>query len=814
MSEIAVAEVHKFGGSSLASVDVIQSIANRVGESHHAIVVSAIADTTKKLQALLDEAVCQKDYQSTLNDIASLHHNYAKQLLAAPSQFIELFDADVAQLKAILQAVALMRRYTEAIQEVVLSFGEKWSGRMVSLSLGEGAHYLDASKILVAYKHQKLSYIDWDASYDYLADALDGVHFKHLVITGFIAQDLDGHITNLGLNGSDYSAAIFAKLLQAKQLTIWTDVDGIYTADPNVVKLAYVIPELSYKEALELAYFGAKVVHPQAMQPALESGIPITIKNSFKPEFNGTAICLSPSESDKAIRGLSAINGVVLVNIEGTGMIGVSGMASRVFDALKEAGVSVLLISQASSEHSICLAVREEEAASTKAFLSERFQFELSSNLIDKITVIDECAILVAVGDAMVGKPGIAAKLLTHLAKANINVYAISQGSSERNISLVVKKKDINRGLRAVHAGFYLANRTLALGLIGPGNVGNTFLEQLKDNLSFLQKELKINIQLKAIARSKTMLLSETHIPLDTWQQHFDEHQKPLDLNALAKALANEDTPHAVVIDCSASDDIAASYPDFIKKGLHIITPNKKALSQEYQSYQDLFNTGEEHHRHFLYETTVCAGLPVINTLQDMIQTGDKIISIEGVFSGTLSYIFNELNQGRTFSSAISAAYDLGLTEPDPRDDLSGMDVARKCVCLSREIGGEVSLDDVSIESILPQALMSGTVDDFLKQKDALDALFHDRMARVIDSGQKLCYLGRIDSDGGITVGVNEVDSNSPFFSLAGTDNMVIFTSHRYKDNPLVVRGPGAGAEVTAGGVFADLIRLVSLISE
>lgn len=805
--------VHKFGGTSLRDEARFRKVSELIVNESNIVVVSAIANTTSTLQQLLDDAVSNNEYQNALIELIDNHKKMANALLDNYKDYHAVLEKDLKEVKAILHAVHLIGSYTLPIKEFVLSYGEQWSAQLLASFLPKKTLYLDASTVLVAEKKDAISLIDWSKSEAKLKQFLNDNDYDHLIITGFLAQNREGQRTTLGLNGSDYSAAIFAKLFNANKLVIWTDVDGIYSASPTIVKSAHVLDSLSYKEALELAYFGASVIHPQAMQPALECNIPIYIKNSFNLEAKGTCISAEPAPSKQEIRGLTSICDVVLLNIEGTGMIGVSGMASRVFGALRDVHVSVLLISQASSEHSICMAVYAHHATLALETLKEQFHFELSSQLIEKISLIKDCAILVAVGDAMVGKIGIAGKLLSNLANANINVYAISQGSSERNISVVINQKDINKGLRVTHSGFYLSNKTLSIGLIGPGNVGRALLTQLAENQKRLKDELQINLQLRGIARSKTMCLANDGINASHWQDDYETDNQPFELEEFIAHISAEDRPHSLIIDCTASDDIARHYPRFIESGLHIITPNKKASSGDLNAYHEIKRLSHIKRRHFLYETNVCAGLPVINTLQDLVLTGDEIESIEGVFSGTLSYIFSEVNTGESFSSVIQRAYDLGLTEPDPRDDLSGMDVARKCVCLARELGLEIGLEDVIVESLCPSVLMDKPIDEFLNEKAILDDLLSEKLTSAINANRKLVYLGSISKNGDINVGIKMVDLRSPFYNLEGTDNMVIFTSKRYKDNPLVVQGPGAGAEVTAAGVFADLLRLTSLIS-
>ena len=545
--------------------------------------------------------------------------------------------------------------------------------------------------VLFSYEKNGIICIDWEKSQAALDLFLTHKIFDQIVITGFIASTLEGKRTTLGRNGSDFSAAIFAKLFNAHSLVIWTDVDGIYTADPSRVRSAFVIDSLSYKEALELAYFGAKVLHPMAIGPVREANIPMYIKNSFNPHAQGTHISDTPKKSKHLIKGLTCIDHITLINIEGTGMMGVSGMAARVFQILHVAGISVILISQGSSEHSICFAISNVYSDAAVSALKEHLQFELERHYIEAISVDNHCAVLSAVGDEMIGATGIAGKLCAALARAHINIHAISQGSSERNISIVVAQADIHRALQSVHSGFYLSPKTISIGLIGPGLVGSELLRQIQTHP---------NLYVRGIMTSKKMLLSHERIDLTQWQETLHSSNMNMDLDAFLNHILADDFPHAVIIDCTANQTIASQYMHFIERGMHVITPNKYTNAGDLDYYKQLKQLVRKKQMHYLYEATVCAGLPVMNTLQDILKTGDQVLKIEGVVSGTLSYIFNELAKGKLFSQVVLEAKKLGYTEPDPREDLSGMDVARKLVSLAREIGHEVMLNEVKIHDL------------------------------------------------------------------------------------------------------------------
>jgi aspartokinase/homoserine dehydrogenase 1 len=809
-------KVHKFGGSSLANADRFNAIKPLLNGKSEIIVVSAVQGTTTALQAIIDAAKRGAPFLQTLEKLEKKHFNLANALLSRnkSGDVITLIKKDFTEIKYILYSVQLTGSCSKEMQDFTLGYGEIWSAKILSYYLSECSNviYLDASTVLFVYEKNGMKCIDWQKSKIALDSFLEKKVFDQIVITGFIASTLEGKRTTLGRNGSDFSAAIFANLFKAKCLTIWTDVDGIYTADPNRVRSAFAIESLSYNEALELAYFGAKVLHPMTIAPMRECEIPIYIKNSFNPDAKGTYISVSPVKSPYLIKGLTCIDDISLINIEGTGMIGVSGIAARVFQILHQEGISVILISQASSEHSICFAVSNAYTDSALNALTDKLQFEIDKKQIEGIYVDKDCAIMSAVGDEMVGTIGISGKLCDSLAKANINIRAISQGSSERNISIVVKSIDINRSLQAVHASFYLSRKTISIGLIGPGLVGSTLLRQIQNAIAQLKSTYQANLYVRGIMNSKKMLLSHEPIDLTSWEAQLDQCDS-VDSNIFVSHILTDDLPHAVIIDCTANQTIAHQYINFIEKGIHVITPNKHANAGDLDYYKKLKLLTQKRNIHYLYEATVCAGLPVIDTLQDILKTGDHILKIEGVISGTLSYIFNELAKGRVFSEIVMEAKKLGYTEPDPREDLSGMDVARKLVCLAREIGHDVTLDDVKVYDLIPAALKSCNTDEFLEKLPTYDAQMQHVIANANNKKEKLCYVGAIDSNGTMNVAIKSFPESHPFARLNGTDNMLIFHTRRYHENPLIIQGPGAGAEVTAAGIFADLLRLVSFLS-
>jgi len=631
------------------------------------------------------------------------------------------------------------------------------------------------------------------------------------VITGYVASTKDGVAATLGRNGSDYSASIFAALFAADEIHIWTDVDGVMSANPRLVPEAVTLDTLSYDEAMELAYFGAKVIHPSTMAPAVERALPIYIRNTFKAEHPGTRIHAT-STSAFPVKGLATVEQIALLNLEGTGMIGVPGTAHRLFGALRDEGISVVMISQGSSEHSICcaipaVAVERARAAVERAFFAERHHGQIQT-----VDVTPNCSILAVVGEGMAGKPGIAARFFSTLGKAGVNLRAIAQGSSERNISVVVDAADTQRALRAAHAAFYLSEQTISIGIVGAGNVGTVLLRQLDRELKRLKDTFDIDLRVRAIATSRRMHLSDSAIDLGSWRESLDTQGEALDLGKLAMHVHTEHLPHAVLIDCTASDDVARLYGTWLERGIHVITPNKRANTGSLEYYRRLRAANRSVGAHYLYETTVGAALPIVQTLHDLVQTGDDIVEIEGILSGTLSYLFNRFDGTTPFSSLVREARELGYTEPDPRDDLSGMDVARKVTILAREMGVPLELSNVSVRSLVPDVLRSGSVDEFLSSLPNHDAEMETLRAEAAARGEVLRFVGRVGSTGDASVALRSYPVSHPFARIQLTDNIVLFRTARYADNPLVVQGPGAGREVTAAGVFADLLRLAAYL--
>jgi aspartokinase/homoserine dehydrogenase 1 len=819
--------VHKFGGTSMADAGCIRRVAEILLSNparRQAVVVSAMAKMTDALLALVSAAEgSSASIRPGLEALAERYRAAVQALLAdrvVAQPVLEAFESDLADAEDVLQAISLVRSAADRSRDLIAGYGELWSSRLLAAYLdamrrGDASRqvrWIDARQVIVIEHGEMGPAVQWAESQARAAEQFANIDNGIAVVTGFIASEKNGLYTTLGRNGSDFSASIIGGLLDASEIVIWTDVDGVMSADPNRVPEASIISELSYNEAMELAYFGAKVIHPQTMAPAVSRSIPIYIKNTFNPAAPGSRIGRDAGSAADQIKGITSVDDVALVNLEGTGMIGVPGTADRLFGSLRAAGISVILISQASSEHSICFAVPGKQAVRVEQVVRDAFALELQQGQIQRVDVQRNCSIIAVVGDGMAGLPGIAAKFFGTLGNSGINVRAIAQGSSERNISAVIDKQEATRALRAVHSGFYLSAKTVSLGIIGPGNVGGTLLDQMAAQAGRLRKEFGLDLRVRGIATSTRMHLADRAVDLGRWREAIQDKAEPLDWARFSAHVKSDYLPHSAIVDCSASDGVAERYVDWFRNGMHVVTPNKKAHSGPLADYDRLLSESRRHHVYFLYETTVGAALPVIGTLRDLNQTGDEIVSIEGILSGTLAYLFNVFDGRRPFSAIVQEARDKGYTEPDPRDDLSGVDFARKLIILGREMGLRLEMADVQVESLVPDALRELPIDEFLRQLSRHDDTMLQRLEDARSSGRVLRYVGRLDRSSGATVRLEALAADHPFAHMNLTDNVVRFESSRYSANPLVVQGPGAGPAVTAAGVFADVLRLASYL--
>ncbi|CAA2966652.1 bifunctional aspartokinase homoserine dehydrogenase, chloroplastic-like [Olea europaea subsp. europaea] len=821
--------IHKFGGTCVGTSERIRNVADIIvkdGSERKLVVVSAMSKVTDMMYALIFKAQSRDDsYISTLDAVLEKHKSTALDLLEGDglSSFLSRLHQDIGNLKAMLRAIYIAGHATESFSDFVVGHGELWSAQLLSSVVqknGLDCKCMDTRDVLVV---NPTSSNQVDPDFLESGKRLEKWYSENpsnmIVATGFIASTPQNIPTTLKRDGSDFSAAIMGALFRARQVTIWTDVDGVYSADPRKVSEAVILKTLSYQEAWEMSYFGANVLHPRTIIPVMTYDIPIVIRNIFNLSAPGTMICQSIGSEDEngqrlesPVKGFATIDNLALVNVEGTGMAGVPGTASAIFSAVKDVGANVIMISQASSEHSVCFAVPENEVKAVSSALESRFRQALDAGRLSQIAVISNCSILATVGQKMASTPGVSASLFSALAKANINIRAIAQGCSEYNVTVVVNREDCIRALRAVHSRFYLSRTTIAMGIIGPGLIGGALLDQLRDQAAVLKEKFNIELRVMGITGSRTMLLSDVGIDLSKWRDLQMEKGEKADMQKFVQRVhGNHFIPNTVIVDCTADSYVASRYYDWLRQGIHVITPNKKANSGPLEQLRAL---QRQSYTHYFYEATVGAGLPIIKTLQGLLETGDKILRIEGIFSGTLSYIFNNFVGTRAFSDVVKEAKEAGYTEPDPRDDLSGTDVARKVIILARESGLKLELSDIPVQSLVPEPLKaSASAEEFMQQLPKFDQDLTKRRQEAEAAGDVLRYVGVVDviNQKGI-VELRRYKKEHPFAQLTGSDNIIAFTTQRYEKQPLIVRGPGAGAEVTAGGVFSDILRLASYL--
>ena len=715
----------------------------------------------------------------------------------------------------ILSGIRLLLEATPRTMDYVLSFGERNSAFIIANALqqrGIKADYLDARTIIKTDKKFGSASVRFDETNKTIR-----AHYKNTdhvqVVTGFISSHTGGLTTTLGRGGSDYTAAILGSALKATCIEIWTDVDGILTADPRKVPNAFTIPTVTYEEAMEMSHFGAKVIYPPTIQPALKSRIPVYIKNTYNPDFEGSLISDNPGKNKQPVKGISSISNVSLLSLQGSGMFGVPGIAGRLFTSLAREAINIILITQGSSEHSISFAIQPKDVRKAIAAIKTEFEYEMNSGYIEEIKKEEELSVIAIIGEYIRYTPGIAGRLFKTLGQNGINVIAIAQGSSELNISVVIREEDEKKALNALHESFFLSQtKTIHIFIVGVGLIGSTLLQQINDQKAILMKEKGLDIKVVGIANSKKYAIQEAGLDLFQWKEALDSGKK-FSMKEFASEIIRLNMRNSIFIDNTASADIAKSYDNLLNHSISVSTPNKIAASSTFKYYDKLKAIAKLRGVHFRYETNVGAGLPVLNTLRDLVQSGDKIVQIEGVLSGSLSYIFNTYGEKSVFSEVVSKAQELGYTEPDPREDLNGGDVKRKITILARESGADIEMKDVKVEYILPPSCRNAkSVKEFYQELEKKNDYFSDLISKAISKKKKLRMVARY-KNGKATIKLEAVSQEHPFYSLKGTDNMIIFTTERYKELPLVVRGPGAGADVTAAGVFAEIIGISNSIS-
>lgn len=827
----------KFGGTSMGSARRILNssdiITGRAKDSRVSVIVSAVAGVSNLLQESIDCCVTEDSSEKFVNQIREIHSHICDELLSVLKGFdkksvMEKVDLLLGEYKKLLQGVTAFGECPKTIYCRIMGMGELMSSPIMEAVLRakkQSVLLLDSRKYLITTGDQGEGDPDYTATTKALTHYRDGEEINQLQILlfpGFICSWIGGTGCAplpglLGRNGSDFSAAIIGSALDSKKVEFWTDVDGIYTADPRIVKDALIVDDMSYEEAMELSFFGSKVLHPKTLAPLAAKNIEAWSLNSLNVKSRGTRIGRGPFESsalhNSAVRGISCLKNTAMISVSGTGMKGKTGMAGRVFAAVSRVNVSVLLITQSSSEYTISFCVPGTKADRARDSLAKEFELEIQDGIVDPIEVHKDCAIVSVVGDGMIKKRGTAGKFFDALATYGINILAIAQGSSERCISTVVRGESGDKAVRAAHVFFFHSTQSIDLFLFGCGGIGAALLNQIRKQQ---KKLLEQNIEIKVcgIARTKKMLLNAEGINLESWKEELEASDKKTNLEEVLKFSTEQKLLNPVFVDCTASYDLAERYLDILNCGMNIATPNKRANSMSMEYYKKLRSTANSMHRRFLYETNVGAGLPIIDTLQNMFKSGDRLDGFNGIMSGSLSYIFGRLDEGATFSQAVLEAKKNNFTEPDPRDDLNGMDVARKALIIAREAGFELELTDVKINPLFPKDFdTTGTVEEFMARLPEVDSYFTDKIAALKKEG-KVLRMGASIQDGKCSVGLLEVDSENPLYAVKGGENAFVFHTRRYNPIPLTVRGYGAGASVTAAGVFGDILRTVSFNPE
>ncbi|MDA8692597.1 bifunctional aspartate kinase/homoserine dehydrogenase I [Saprospiraceae bacterium] len=816
-------KVLKFGGTSVANVKELKQVKAIITNSYDDntslyVVVSAFSGITDLLIKMTDLAQENLDYKPLFKEFKTKANSVAAELLS--DKQYEIVKSDLEEnhnvLNNLLSGVQLIQEASIRTKDYILSFGERNCAFILSQFLkeqGYDAVYIDARKYIKTDNSYGAARVNFEETNKLIRESLSDKK-KIYIITGFIGSDLSsGRTTTLGRGGSDYTAAIMAAAINAEVLEIWTDVDGVLTSDPRKVKNAYSIKELSYAEAMEMSHFGAKVLYSPTIRPVREKAIRIKIKNTFNPTHPGTLIHDETDKTTKSISGVSAISNISLVTIEGSGMQGVSGIASKMFASLANKEINIIMITQASSEHSITVAIMQDDSKVAHDCLSDTFSFEIERKLIDPIKLISDNALIAIIGENMKNSPGVAGTLFNTLGINGVNIDAIAQGSSELNISFAIEQKSLIKAMNAIHDAFFLSQyKTVHVYMIGIGLIGNTLLEQIQKNLESIKNDSSVNLVINGLSNSKKMILSEEDIEIKSYKNTLANEGQKADIESFIDQMIAHNHAHTIFIDSTANALVTDYYLKILSHNIAISTPNKIGLSSSMDNYKAIKAAVHKHKVPYNFETNVGAGLPVISTLDGLINSGDKIHKIEAVLSGSVSYIFNNFNSDTVFHDVIKEAQDLGYTEPDPREDLSGNDVRRKLLILARETGLEIEASEINILNFLPDGVMEAdSVDTFYKLVKEKNDYFKTLITEAEEEDKRLRFIATLENGKG-KISLQKVDSSNPFYSLSGSDNMITFTTKRYYKTPLLIRGPGAGADVTAAGVLAEIINTSKII--
>ena len=810
-------QVLKFGGSSVANADNINAVIKIVEQAakknnNIVIILSALGGTT---DALLEAATLASNadisYKEKLHELELRHLTTVKELIPIDRQsgVLSMVKKRFNEIEDTCNGVFLLRELSQRTKDSIISNGELLSSQIFSeklRSLGIENTWKDSREFITTDSQFGSANVDFITTNKNIQAFFFSLHTPVCILPGFIASDKHGNTTTLGRGGSDYTAAIIAAALNVSAIEIWTDVSGMMTADPRLVSNAKIIQQISYQEAMELSHFGAKVIYPPTIQPVMSKRIPVWIKNTFAPNDPGTLIENAASKNGGSIRGISSISKLALLSLEGSGMVGIPGFSKRLFEALSNEKINVILITQSSSEHSICVGIEDVNAGKAKEAIDKAFTYEIETKKVEPLAVEKNLAIVALVGDNMKNHPGISGKMFGVLGRNGVNIRAIAQGSSEKNISAVIATQDVKKAINVLHEEFFETTyKQVNLFISGTGNVGSRLLAQLQQQVEYLHDHMRLQVRVAGIANSKKMFFNDSGVDLANWKEQLQSGDE-MNMQGFISTIQKKNLRNSVFVDVTANDEVAGSYSNFLEKSISVVACNKVAASSSYEYYKSLKDLAREFNALFLFETNVGAGLPVIGTLNDLLRSGDKVNRIEAVLSGTLNFVFNNYTGEKSFAEVVRQAQDEGYTEPDPRLDLSGKDVMRKIMILARESGEKIEMEDISNKSFMPEACMKGDVANFYKEMEKYEDHFKKLVEEAKQAGKKLKFVAQYQN-GKASVGLQHIDPQHDFYHLYGKDNAVLFYTNRYVEQPLVIKGAGAGAEVTASGVFADIIR-------